>query len=63
MTPLRIGIVGYGFMGRTHSNAYKRLNDFFPVQRQPVLQAVAARDRSKAEAFATNWGYQRIETD
>lgn len=63
MTPLRIGIVGYGFMGRTHSNAYKRLNDFFPVQHQPVLQAVAARDRSKAESFANNWGYQRIETD
>jgi hypothetical protein len=25
-------MIGYGFMGRAHSNAYKRLNDFFPVQ-------------------------------
>ena len=27
--PLNIGLVGYGFMGRTHSNGYKRVNDFF----------------------------------
>ena len=41
---LRIGMIGYGFMGRAHSNAYKRLNDFFPVEHRPVLKAVAARD-------------------
>lgn len=60
---LRIGMIGYGFMGRAHSNAYKRLNDFFPVEHRPVLQAVAARDRGKAQAFADNWGYGRVETD
>ncbi|SVE15109.1 uncharacterized protein METZ01_LOCUS467963, partial [marine metagenome] len=27
---IRIGLVGYGFMGRTHSNAYNRISDFFP---------------------------------
>ena len=63
MTPLRVGIVGYGFMGRAHSNAYKRLNDFFPVEHRPVLKAVCARDASKAESFAANWGYERVETD
>jgi predicted dehydrogenase len=60
---LRIGMVGYGFMGRTHSNAYKRLNDFFPVQHRPILKAVCARDPDKAKAFADIWGYERIETD
>ncbi len=60
---LRIGMVGCGFMGRAHSNAYKRLNDFFPVQLRPVLRAVAARNRERAEAFAGNWGYERVETD
>ena len=63
MQPLRIGIIGYGFMGRAHSNAYKRVADFFPIQRKPVLQAACARDAGKAKAFADNWGYQRIETD
>jgi predicted dehydrogenase len=56
-------MVGYGFMGRTHSNAYKRLNDFFPVEHRPVLKAVCARSPEKAKAFADNWGYERIETD
>ena len=60
---LRVGMVGYGFMGRTHSNAYKRLNDFFPVEHRPVLKAVCARDPKKAQAFADNWGYERVETD
>ena len=60
---LRVGMVGYGFMGRTHSNAYKRLNDFFPVEHRPVLKAVCARDPQKAQAFADNWGYERVETD
>lgn len=60
---LRIGMIGYGFMGRAHSNAYKRLNDFFPVEHRPVLKAVCARDAVKAAEFARWWGYERVETD
>ncbi len=60
---LRIGMVGYGFMGRTHSNAYKRLNDFFSVEHRPVLKAVCGRNAEKTAAFAKNWGYERAETD
>lgn len=61
--PLRIGLVGYGFMGRAHSNAYKRVNDFFQLQFRPVLRAVCGRSREKAEAFAAQWGYESTETD
>ncbi len=60
---LRVGMVGYGFMGRTHTNAYKRLNDFFPVEHRPVLKAVCGRNEEKTAAFAKNWGYERVETD
>ena len=66
MTMLRklsIGMVGYGFMGRAHSNAYHRVNQFFDLAFQPVLKAVAARSRAPAEAFAERWGWQRVETD
>lgn len=56
-------MIGYGFMGRTHSNAYKRLTDFFPVQHKPVLKVACARSADKAKAFADNWGYERVETD
>ena len=61
--PLHVGMIGYGFMGRAHSNAYKRLNDFFEVEHRPVLKAVCARKKEKAQAFADNWGYERVETD
>ena len=61
--PLRIGLVGYGFMGRTHSNAYKRSTDFFDLEYQPILQAVCGRNREKVQAFASRWGYQSIATD
>jgi predicted dehydrogenase len=61
--PLNIGLVGYGFMGRTHSNAYKRVNDFFEVGYRPVLKAVCGRTADGATAFAEKWGYESIETD
>jgi myo-inositol 2-dehydrogenase/D-chiro-inositol 1-dehydrogenase len=61
--PLRIGLVGYGFMGRTHSNAFARVDQFFDVPYRPVLQAVCARDAAKVAAFAGQWGYGTTETD
>jgi predicted dehydrogenase len=61
--PLNIGLVGYGFMGRTHSNAYKRVNDFFDVPYRPVLKAICGRTAEGASAFASQWGYDSVETD
>ena len=61
--PLNIGMVGYGFMGRTHSNAYRKVSHFFDTEHQPVLKAVCARDTDKVKAFANRWGYESIETD
>ncbi|MGZ3389522.1 MAG: Gfo/Idh/MocA family protein [Isosphaeraceae bacterium] len=61
--PLNIGLIGYGFMGRTHSNAYKRVNDFFDVEYRPVLKAVCGRTAPGAESFAEKWGYESVETD
>jgi predicted dehydrogenase len=61
--PLNIGMIGYGFMGRAHSNAYRKVGNFFDVDRQPVLKAACARDQSKIKAFADKWGYESVETD
>jgi len=61
--PLNIGMIGYGFMGRAHSNGYRRVNNFFNLEYTPVLKAVCARDAAKAKAFANQWGYESIETD
>jgi predicted dehydrogenase len=61
---LRIGLIGRGFMGRTHSNAYRRLANFFPdLGVLPVLKAVCSRNEEKVKAFAEQWGYESYETD
>ena len=60
---LNIGLVGCGFMGRTHSNAFLHAGRFFDTPRQLTLKAVCARDAAKAQAFAGNWGYESFETD
>jgi len=60
---LRVGMIGYGFMGRAHSNAYKQVGQFFPSNHRVVLKAACARDAAKAKAFADQWGYESTETD
>ena len=62
--PLNIGMIGYGFMGRAHSNAYAKVNHFFQdLDYRPVLKAVCARKQEKAQEFADAWGYESVETD
>jgi predicted dehydrogenase len=63
MKELKIGLIGCGFMGRTHSNAFGKVNQFFNLDYKPVLKAVCARDGAKAKAFAAQWGYETTETD
>ncbi len=61
---LRIGLIGTGFMGRTHSNGYNRVPNFFPdLAYTPVLKTVCSRNAEKVQAFADQWGYESIETD
>jgi predicted dehydrogenase len=63
MKKLNVGLIGYGFMGRTHSNAFRKVSNFFDLEYQPVLKAICARDAAKVQAFAAKWGYESHETD
>jgi myo-inositol 2-dehydrogenase/D-chiro-inositol 1-dehydrogenase len=63
MKTLNIGLVGYGFMGRAHSNAFRTAPNFFDLPYRPVLKTVCARNPGRAKAFATQWGYEGIEAD
>jgi len=60
---LNIGLIGYGFMGRTHSNAYSKVTHFFEVPYRPVLKVVCGLEEDKAKAFAEQWGYGSYTTD
>lgn len=62
--PLNIGMIGYGFMGRAHSNAYHKVSHFFPeLKHKPVLKAACARSAEKIKSFADQWEYESWETD
>lgn len=60
--PLNIGLIGCGFMGRTHSNAYRQADVFFDLKQKPVLKAVCSRTAEIAAKFAQQWGYESSET-
>ena len=52
MKKLNIGVIGYGFMGRTHSNAFRSVGQFFDLLYEPVLKTVCARNAERGSAFA-----------
>ncbi|MGE5612599.1 MAG: Gfo/Idh/MocA family protein [Bacillota bacterium] len=61
--PVNVGMIGYGFMARAHSNAYRKVSNFFDLDYQPVLKAACARNEANAKGFASKWGYESVETD
>ena len=62
--PLRIAVIGYGFMGKTHSSAYANVNHYFDDLPFRVERTVlCGRDSAKAQAFANTWGFASVETD
>lgn len=60
---LNVGVIGYGFMGRTHSNALSQVAHFFDTEYVPVRKAICGRDEAKVKDFAEKWGYESYETD
>ncbi len=63
MKELNIGIVGYKFMGKAHSNAWKNVPLFFGGDVKPVMKAACGRHEEQLKEFADKWGWQDIETD
>lgn len=60
---LNIGLIGTGFMGRTHSNAYGQVGKFFEHRIRPVPKAVCGRNAETVSAFAARWGWEDVEAD
>ncbi len=60
---LNIALIGQGFMGRAHSNAWGQVGKFFKPPVAPVMHATSGRNRKKARKFADNWGWRNVSTD
>ena len=63
MSEIGVGLVGYKFMGRTHSNAYRQVSHFFDVDPQPRMAAICGRDGEAVKEAATTLGWETYETD
>jgi predicted dehydrogenase len=63
MKKLNVGMIGYKFMGKAHSNAWKKAPYFFDTPVEPVLKVICGRHEGPLKAFADRWGWEEIETD
>ncbi|MDQ3612743.1 MAG: Gfo/Idh/MocA family oxidoreductase, partial [Chloroflexota bacterium] len=63
MNEIGVGLVGYKFMGRTHSNAYRQVDHFFDVDPKPRMVAIAGRDEASVKDAAAELGWDSYETD
>ncbi|MGE5645528.1 MAG: Gfo/Idh/MocA family protein [Acidobacteriota bacterium] len=58
-----IGMIGYKFMGKAHTNAYRQAGYFFDPPVKPRLKVVCGRDAAKVEKFAARWGWEEAVSD
>jgi predicted dehydrogenase len=64
MANVRVGMVGYKFMGKAHSNAYRALPMFFPdAASKPVMKVICGRDPVQLEQARTQFGWEQSVTD
>ncbi|MDO8309053.1 MAG: Gfo/Idh/MocA family oxidoreductase [Actinomycetota bacterium] len=61
--PLRIGMVGYSFMGAAHSQAWRNAPSFFDLPMRPEMAAICGRNATAAMEVAGRFGWQSVETD
>jgi predicted dehydrogenase len=60
---VRIGMIGYKFMGKAHSHAYRDLPFYFDTDIEPVLQTIVGRDEANVKRAADKFGWLSYETD
>jgi len=63
MTEINVALIGYKFMGKAHSNAFRQLRRFFPAKLEPRMKVICGRDRAALEAAKQQFGWEKIETD
>ncbi|MFJ8032574.1 Gfo/Idh/MocA family protein [Streptomyces sp. NPDC096032] len=61
--PLRVGLVGYAFMGAAHSQGWRTAGRVFDLPREPVLAVLCGRDGEAARTAADRHGWAAVETD
>jgi len=63
MESINVALIGQGFMGRSHSNAWGQVSKFFQPPIRPVMHTVFGQEEEDPRSFADNWGWQNISTN
>ncbi|MCP4726039.1 MAG: Gfo/Idh/MocA family oxidoreductase [bacterium] len=63
MKTIRVGLIGCGFMGKAHSNAYLNVSKFHSLKTKPVMSVICDKDRKTLKAFNDVWGWEKSMTD
>lgn len=60
---LRVGMIGYRFMGKAHSNAWRQAPRFFPLKAHVELHTLCGRDRAAVQSVRSHLGWENVTTD
>src|SRR5437773_12527156 len=63
MATLNVALIGYAFMGRAHSNAYRQVTPFFSPSLTPRMKVICGRTRDKVDQAARQLGWEEAATD
>src|SRR6185503_960514 len=62
-TKLNIAMIGYQFMGKAHSNAWRQVSRFFDTPYEPVMKVICGRNETAVEQAAAKYGWEQHSTD
>ena len=61
---LNVALLGYQFMGKAHSNAFRQVSRYFPeIGAEPVLKCLVGRNRDAVTAAAAEYGFEEVDTN
>ncbi|WP_413378149.1 Gfo/Idh/MocA family protein [Alkalihalobacillus sp. 1P02AB] len=60
---ISIGMIGYKFMGKAHSNAYRQAPFFFKLNAHPILHTISGRREEDVKVAARELGWSAFQTD
>ena len=63
MAHVNVALVGYAFMGRAHSNAWRQVSRFFSTSLTPRMKVICGRDAKNVKAAAAQLGWEESATD